>query len=145
LLGYHVAPEGHVFSYEIREDFAKVARKNLIKAGLKELVTVKQKDILEGITETNVDALVLDMAVPWEVVPIAYTALKGGGVLTSFSPTIEQTQKTVDALYASHFTEIATRELIEREILVRKGKTRPATRMIGHTGYVTSARKVYPP
>jgi tRNA (adenine57-N1/adenine58-N1)-methyltransferase len=145
LLGYHVAPNGHVFSYEIREDFAKVAAKNLIKAGLKELVTIKQQDILEGISETQVDAVVLDMAVPWEVVHLAYSALKGGGVFVSFSPTIEQTQQTVDALYTSHFTEITTCELIEREILVRKGKTRPATRMIGHTGYVTSARKVYPP
>lgn len=145
LLGYHVAPTGHVFSYEIREDFAKTAAKNLKKAGLEELVTIKQQDVLEGITETNVDAVVLDLAVPWEVVPLAYNVLKGGSVLVSFSPTIEQTQKTVDALYASHFIEIVTRELIEREIMVRKGKTRPATRIIGHTGYVTSARKVYPP
>jgi tRNA (adenine57-N1/adenine58-N1)-methyltransferase len=145
LLGYHVSPTGHVYSYEIRDDFAKVAQKNLKKVGLDELVTVKQQDILEGIAETNVDAVVLDMAVPWEVVPMAYAALKGGGVFVSFSPTIEQTQQTVEALYTSHFTEISTRELIEREILVRKGKTRPATRMIGHTGYVTSARKVYPP
>ncbi|MFX1301648.1 MAG: tRNA (adenine-N1)-methyltransferase [Promethearchaeota archaeon] len=144
LLGYHVAPDGHVFSYEIREDFAQAAAKSLKKAGLEEFVTIKQQDILEGITETNIDAVVLDLAVPWEVVPLAYNVLKGGCVLVSFSPTIEQTQKTVDALYASHFTEIATRELIEREIMVRKGKTRPATRMIGHTGFVTSARKVYP-
>ena len=145
LLGYHVAPSGHVYSYEVREDFAKEAQKNLEKIGLTELITIKQQDILKGIEESDVDAVVLDMAVPWSVVPLSYEALHGGGVLVSFSPTIEQTQRTVDALYDSHFTEIMTRELIEREILVRSGKTRPATRMIGHTGYVTSARKVYPP
>ncbi len=145
LIGYHVSPNGGVISYEIREDFAEVAINNLEKAGLKGIVTVKQQDILEGITEKNVDSVVLDLAVPWDVVPHAYNALRGGGVIVSFSPTIEQTQRTVEALYASHFTEIVTRELIEREILVRPGKTRPATRMIGHTGYVTSARKVYPP
>jgi tRNA (adenine57-N1/adenine58-N1)-methyltransferase len=145
ILGFHVAPDGHVFSYEIREDFAKEAHKNLAKAELTNIVTIKQQDILTGIKETEVDAVVLDMAVPWDVVPLAYTALSGGGRFVSFSPTIEQTQRTVDALYASHFTEIMTRELIEREILVRPGKTRPATRMIGHTGYVTSARKIYPP
>jgi tRNA (adenine57-N1/adenine58-N1)-methyltransferase len=145
ILGYHVAPDGHVFSYEIREDFAKEAQKNLIKAGLTNIITIKQQDILTGIEETEVNAVVLDMAVPWDVIPLAYNALCGGGVVVSFSPTIEQTQRTVDALYESHFTEIMTRELIEREILVRSGKTRPATRMIGHTGYVTSARKIYPP
>ena len=145
ILGYHVAPTGHVFSYEIREDFAKEAQKNLVKAGLTNFITIKHQDILAGIDETEVNAVVLDMAVPWDVVPLAYDALRGGGVVVSFSPTIEQTQRTVDALYSSHFTEIMTRELIEREILVRPGKTRPATRMIGHTGYVTSARKIYPP
>ena len=145
ILAYHVAPTGRVFSYEVREDFAKEAQKNLEKVGLTDIITIKQQDILKGIKESDVDAVVLDLAVPWDVVPLAYDALRGGGVLTSFSPTIEQTQRTVDALYDSHFTEIMTRELIEREILVRPGKTRPATRMIGHTGYVTSARKVYPP
>ncbi|MFX0167800.1 MAG: tRNA (adenine-N1)-methyltransferase [Candidatus Hodarchaeota archaeon] len=145
LLGYHVSPNGQVSSYEIREDFAFTAKKNLEKAGLAELVSVKHQDVLEGIDEQDVDAVVLDLAVPWEVVDHAYQALRGGGVLVSFSPTIEQTQRTVEALYSSHFIEIETRELLERQILVRTGKTRPATRMIGHTGYVTSARKVYPP
>ncbi len=145
LIGFHVSPNGRVHSYEIREDFAKVAIKNLQKVGLDVIVSVKHQDILGGISESDVDAVVLDMAVPWEVVPLAYRALKGAGVFVSFSPTIEQTQKTVEALCLSHFTEISTRELIEREILVRTGKTRPATRMIGHTGFVTSARKVYPP
>jgi len=145
LLGYHVSPNGAVYSYEIREDFAEMAKKNLEKLGLSEIIQVKQRDVLEGIEEQDVDAVILDLAVPWDVVPLAYPALRGGGVLVSFSPTIEQTQRTVEALYASHFIEIETRELIEREILVRTGKTRPATRMIGHTGYVTSARKVFPP
>lgn len=145
ILGYHVAPTGRIYSYEVREDFAEKALKKLTKAGLEGVVMVKHQDVLAGIIEKNVDAVVLDLAVPWEVVPHAYSALRGGCVLVSFSPTIEQTQRTVEALYTSHFTEIMTRELIEREILVRSGKTRPATRMIGHTGYVTSARKVYPP
>ncbi len=145
LLGFHVAPAGRVFSYEVREDFAKEAQKNIEKVALTDVIMIKQQDILKGIEETDVDAVVLDMAVPWDVVPLAYEALHGSGVFVSFSPTIEQTQRTVDALYDSHFIEIMTRELIEREILVRSGKTRPATRMIGHTGYLTSARKIYPP
>ena len=145
LLGFFVSPHGHIYSYEIREDFAEMAKKNLGKMNLIKTVSVKHQDILGGIDEEDVDAVVLDLAVPWEVVPHAYQALHGGGVFVSFSPTIEQTQRTVEALYASHFIEIQTLELIEREMIVRTGKTRPATRMIGHSGYVTSARKVYPP
>ncbi len=143
LLGYYVQPNGHVYSYEIREDFASSAQKNIEKAGVSKFVTIRNQDILSGIEDTNVDAVILDMVVPWEVVPLAYPVLKGGAVFVSFSPTIEQTQRTVAALENSHFTEIQTIELIQREILVRHGKTRPATRMIGHTGFVTSARKIH--
>jgi tRNA (adenine57-N1/adenine58-N1)-methyltransferase len=145
ILGYHVQPKGHIYSYEIREDFSETARKNIARVGLEKVVTIKQQDILEGIDEQEVDAVVLDMATPWSVVPLAYEALRGGAVFVSFSPTIEQVQRAVEALYESHFTEIQTRELIEREIHARIGKTRPATRMIGHTGYLVSARKVFPP
>ncbi|MFX1563658.1 MAG: tRNA (adenine-N1)-methyltransferase [Promethearchaeota archaeon] len=145
LLGYHVRPNGHVYSYEIREDFINAAQRNLEKANVEDVVTIKHQDILDGIEEQELDAVVLDMATPWDVVPTAYEALKGGAVLVSFSPTIEQTQRTVAALYESHFIEMQTSELIERQILVRTGKTRPATQMIGHTGYITSARKVLPP
>jgi tRNA (adenine57-N1/adenine58-N1)-methyltransferase len=145
LLGYHVGPNGHVYSYEIREDFFHIAQKNIAKSGVENLITIKNKDILTGIDEQNVNAVVLDMATPWEVVPIAFEVLCGGAVFASFSPTIEQTQRTVEALFNSHFIEIQTCELIERQILVRTGKTRPATHMIGHTGYVTSGRKVIPP
>lgn len=145
LLAFHVRPNGHVYSYEIREDFISAAQKNLEKAGVENVATIKHQDIIDGIEEKELDAVVLDMATPWEVVPTAYDALKGGAVLVSFSPTIEQTQRTVAALYESHFIEMQTSELIERQILVRTGKTRPATQMIGHTGYITSARKVFPP
>ena len=145
ILGYHVQPKGHVYSYEVREDHSETARKNIVRVGLEKVVTVKQQDILKGIEEKEVDTVVLDMATPWSVVPLAYEALRGGAVFVSFSPTIEQVQRTVEALYESHFIEIKTYELIEREIHARVGKTRPATRMIGHTGYLTSARKVFPP
>ncbi|MFX1562060.1 MAG: tRNA (adenine-N1)-methyltransferase, partial [Promethearchaeota archaeon] len=85
VLGYYVRPNGHVYSYEIREDFIPEAQKNLGKAGVEDLVTIKNQDILSGIEEKNVNAIVLDMATPWEVVPIAYEALCGGAVFTSFS------------------------------------------------------------
>ena len=118
-----------------------MALKNLKRAGVSEYVELKSKDITEGIDEKEVDAVVLDMATPWLVVPYAYSALKGSGVLVSFSPTIDQVVKTVEALKENGFVAIETVESLMREMQIERGKTRPQTLMTGHTGYTTFARK----
>jgi len=115
--------------------------KNIKEAGLEKYVTFKLKDVNEGIDERNVDAVILDMATPWLVVPHAYEALKEGGSFVSYSPTIEQVQKTVSTLSKTGFYDITTVECFVRRILVREGRTRPETSMIAHTGYITFARK----
>ena len=142
VLAYYVRPDGHVYTYEVRENFQKLAMKNIRKAGLEKYVTFKLKDISEGIDEKNVDAVILDMATPWLVVPHAYEALKEGGSFVSYSPTIEQVQKTVSTLLKSGFYDITTMECFTRRILVREGRTRPETSMIAHTGYITFAKKI---
>ncbi len=142
VLAYYVRPDGHIYTYEVREEFQKLAIKNIKNAALEKYVTFKLKDISEGIDERNVDAVILDMATPWLVVPHAYEALKEGGSFVSYSPTIEQVQKTVFSLLKTGFFDIITIECFTRRILVREGKTRPATSMISHTGYLTFARKI---
>ena len=142
VLAYHVRPTGHVYTYEIRKEFIKTARKNIERLGLSEFVTFKNMDICKGIEEENIDAVVLDMATPWKVVEHAYKALKSGGFFVSYSPTIEQVMRTVIALKKSNgFADLKTIEVFVRDILVRSNKTRPSTRMIGHTGYLTFAKK----
>ena len=86
--------------------------------------------------------MILDLAVPWLVVPHAYTALKPSGVLVSFSPTIDQVVKTTEALRENNFVFIETIECLMRTMQVERGKTRPNTMMTGHTGYITHARKI---
>ena len=140
ILAYYVKPHGHVFTYEIREEFIKKAEKKIKRLGLDKFVTFKNKDICNGIDERNVDAIILDLATPWKVVKHARIALKSDGVFVSYSPTIEQTMKTVKALENKNFIGIETCEILLRDILVREGKTRPASRMIGHTGFITFAR-----
>ncbi|MGQ9461253.1 MAG: tRNA (adenine-N1)-methyltransferase [Candidatus Bathyarchaeaceae archaeon] len=142
-LAFYVKPAGRVYSYEIRREFMDMALKNLKRAGVSEYVELKNKDITEGIDEKDADAVVLDMAIPWLVVPHAYSALKGSGVLVSFSPTIDQVVKTVDALKEEEFVDIETIECLVRSMQVELGKTRPQTLMIGHTGYITFARKAF--
>jgi len=140
-LAYHIRPSGHVYSYEVRPEFIEIAQKNLKRANLSDYVTIKNKDVTEGIEETEVDAVVLDLATPWLIIPHAYNALKGSGILVSFSPTIDQVVKTVEALKENSFVDIETVECIMRAMQTERGKTRPQTLMTGHTGYITSARK----
>jgi tRNA (adenine57-N1/adenine58-N1)-methyltransferase len=82
------------------------------------------------------------MATPWMALENVWKSLSGSGVFLSFSPTIEQVIETTKELQKHPFIEIETVELMLREITVAHNKTRPRTQMIGHSGYLTSARKV---
>ena len=137
-----VRPDGIIYSYEINPKFQRVAARNIERAKLMDFVELREGDVTQGIEVANVDAVVLDMAVPWLVVPHAYEALAGSGVFVSFSPTIEQVMKTTYALKEMPFVEIKTIELMLRKITVAENKTRPQTQMLGHSGYITSARKI---
>lgn len=140
-LAYYVRPTGKVYSYEVRQEFMSIAQKNIEKAGLVKYVTIKNRDVTVAIDETNIDAIILDLATPWLVVPQAGLALKGSGAIVSFSPTIDQVVKTVEALKSNDFTDIQTIECLMRGMQVELGKTRPETLMTAHTGYITFARK----
>lgn len=140
-LAHYVKPNGKIFSYELREEFQKTAHRNLERAGLIDFVELKNKDVTVGIDEKDVDAVILDLAVPWLVIPHAYEALMPSATLVSFSPTIDQTVKTVEALKENSFTNVETVECFMREMQVERGKTRPQTLMTAHSGYITAARK----
>ena len=140
-LAHFVKPKGKVYSYEIRGEFLETAEKNLKRACVIDFVELKNKDIIAGIDESDVDAVILDLATPWLIIPHAYTALKPCGTVVSFSPTIDQVVKTVEALKENGFIDIETVECLVRGMQVERGKTRPQTLMTGHTGYVTFARK----
>ncbi len=143
ILARAVGPAGHVYTYEVREDMFKGAKRNLQRHGLTGNITMHHKDVLDGIEEKDVDAVVLDLATPWDVVDAAHSALKPSRMLASYSPTIEQSMKTCKALgSAGNWGMIKTLEVLQREIMVREGKTRPTTWMVGHTGYMTFARSL---
>ena len=144
-IAHYIKPSGIVYTYEIRQEFQKNAKKNLERAGLLEYVNLKEGDVTEGIEERDLDAIILDMATPWLVIPHAYSALKGSGSLVSFSPTIDQVVKVVEALTDYGFVGIETVETLIRFMQVERGKTRPQTVMTGHTGYLTFARKAIKP
>lgn len=136
-----VGSEGEVSTYEVREDFAGIAERNIVEFG-QENVTVKNQDIKEGIIETSVDLVFLDLPQPWNVVEHAEKSLKVGGYLAAYNPYIEQVITINKVLKKYGFSEIKTVECILREIEIKTKGTRPKTRMTGHTGYLTFARKL---
>jgi tRNA (adenine57-N1/adenine58-N1)-methyltransferase len=140
-IAHYIRPDGRLYSYDIREEFQRTAEKNLKRAGLDRFVQLKLKDITEGIDELDIDAVILDLAVPWLVVPHACKALKPCGTIVSFSPTIDQVVKTVEVMKDQCFVDVETVECIMRGMQTERGKTRPQTLMTGHTGYITYGRK----
>lgn len=142
-LAHYVRPNGRVYSYDVKAEFQEKAFRNLVRAGVAEFVELKVGDAVEGFSERSVDAIVLDLATPWLVVPRAYEALRGSSCFVSFSPTVEQVVKTVNALNEYGFIDVETVECISRRFKVKEGETRPETLMVGHTGYITHARKVH--
>jgi len=130
-----VNPEKLV-TYEIRRDFAEIAKKNFEKAGIKN-IELKIKDIYEGIDEKNLDLITLDLPEPWRVVKHARKSLKIGGYLVSYSPSIEQSKRLFDSLegFQSETIECVTRNWDMKTV-------RPYSRMLAHTGFITIARLI---
>jgi tRNA (adenine57-N1/adenine58-N1)-methyltransferase catalytic subunit len=139
-----VQPGGHVYSYEMRPEFLRAARANIEKAGLSGIVTLHNKDPTEGFGEEDVDAVVVDLGDPWKMVAPAWKALTGGGMLAGFTPTTNQLEKLAEALRIGGFVILEAVEVMLRQLKTEMGKLRPESRMVGHTAYVTIARKVQP-
>ncbi len=143
ILATYVKPEGHVYSYEIRENAFKTATKNIEKLNLTPYVTLKHKDASLGFDEENVDAVVLDLGNPIEVIHHAYDVLRPSGLMSIFLPTYNQIEKIFEQLKLLNFGDITAIELIKREIQLKKNAIRPKTWMVGHTGFLIFARKMH--
>ena len=140
-----IGPDGHLYTYDLREDMSQKSQLNL-KTILPNSnnVTFKIGDVSHQIDEHEVDAIILDLPEPWEVVNQALKALKYGGIIISFLPTIIQVSNYVDTLRdCLQFTLIETTELLERSWTVGGRSIRPDHRMTGHTGFITFARKCF--
>ncbi|MBD3195485.1 MAG: methyltransferase domain-containing protein [Candidatus Lokiarchaeota archaeon] len=142
ILGTYVSPNGHVYSYDVREKSLKQATKNIQSAKLDDIVSISYGDIInDDISHENIDVVVLDMPTPWAAIKKVNKYLKLSGSVVSFSPTIEQAKKSTFSLQENGFLEINTFELLLRKMQIKKNATRPETRMVGHSGYITFGRK----
>lgn len=142
-----VKPRGHVYTYDVDENFMAIARKNIEKAGMSKYVTMEKLDIKSAkkMPQTDADMVVVDLGDPWAVVPQARKMLKGSGYFVAICPTMNQLEKLAGALWENDFFDLECTEQIVRTIEAREGKTRHSFRGIGHTTYVAFARKVTTP
>jgi tRNA (adenine57-N1/adenine58-N1)-methyltransferase len=139
-----VGPQGRVISYETRPEFAEMAQSNVQQFyGPAPNWTVKVADALAGIEERDVDRMTVDIAEPWHVLPLAAEALRSGGLVVGYVPTVMQVKQFVDALRAhGEFAAIRSFETLVRFWYVKNLSIRPEHRMIGHTGFIVVARRV---
>ncbi|MBW2969644.1 methyltransferase domain-containing protein [Candidatus Woesearchaeota archaeon] len=136
----HVAK--HVTSYEVRDDCIETAEANIKKLGLTN-ISVKKKSLYDGIDESDVDLITLDLPEPWKVVQHASKALKTGGFLISYSPSVPQVQDFVNELHKNdQLLYLKTVELIERLWEIEGRRVRPKSTGIGHSGFIVFARKI---
>lgn len=140
-LAWAVGESGRVFTYELREDFAQWGRKNLEAFGLAQRVDIAVGDVAAGIAQRDVDAVILDMPNPWDAVPAAREALRGDGLFCAYTPNVSQVEQTHAALLANGFFDLRAMELMERRWVVGERGSRPDFEMLGHTAFLTFARK----
>jgi len=140
-LSLAVGPAGKVVSYEINPKFHEKAKENLsiLRA---ENVILKLGDLRTDVEERDIDAMFLDLAAPWEVVPMAKQVLKPGAPLVAFVPSCEQIKKFVLAAREGGFGFIDVSEVLVRGYEVNEQRTRPSSRMIAHTGFIITGRKL---
>jgi tRNA (adenine57-N1/adenine58-N1)-methyltransferase len=139
-----VGPTGQVYSYEVRDDFAKRADLNIARyLGAADHLIVRMQDVYEGIPDAPLDRVLLDVPEPWRVVPHAVAALRQGGIIASYVPTVPQSVRMVETLRQSGaFAMLETFETLVRPWNIEGASVRPAHRMVAHTAFITTARRV---
>lgn len=142
-----VGPTGRVISFERRHDHLEVAVDNVTTWYGEHPANweVHEADAAEGIAEVAAHRVVLDLLEPWLVLPAARRALAPGGILVAYMPTITQVMRLDMACRQSGaFAHQETTESIVRDWDVANLAVRPAHRMVAHTAFLTTTRRVPP-
>jgi tRNA (adenine57-N1/adenine58-N1)-methyltransferase catalytic subunit len=139
-----IGPQGRLISYESRADFAEMAQNNVRQFfGAAPNWTVKIADALNGFEERAVDRITIDIAEPWHLLRAAAEALRPGGLIVGYVPTVMQVKQFVDGLRAhGGFAAVQSFETLVRFWHVKNLSVRPEHRMVAHTGFITVARRV---
>jgi len=143
-LAWTVGDTGHVYTYERREDFYKLAGKNLRRVGLEHRVTQTNKNIEDGFDHTGADALFLDVRTPWEYIHHIPKAVKPGAMCGFLLPTTNQVSDLLRALEKGPFEDAEVLEILVRHWKPVADRLRPDDRMVAHTGFLVFSRYMEP-
>jgi tRNA (adenine57-N1/adenine58-N1)-methyltransferase len=136
-----LGPAGRITGYELRADFAARARRNVEAfLGADVPLDIEVRDAYDGIDERDLDRVLLDLPEPWRMVDHAAKAMRPGGILLSYLPTIGQVARLREALRDSAFGMAETLEVLQRGWHIEGQSIRPDHRMVAHTGFLTHAR-----
>ena len=140
-----VGESGRLSSYERRADFAEIARSNVERffGGPHPAWSITVGSLQDELVDTDVDRVVLDMLAPWECLDAVSKALRPGGVLCCYVATTTQLSTTVEAMRNNGtFTEPTSWETMARGWHVEGLAVRPQHRMVGHTGFLCTTRRL---
>lgn len=138
-----VGERGQVIGYEQRADFVELTLSNVrtfagASAGN---LLIRERDVYDGIVDADLDRVVLDLPEPWRVLPHIPAALRAGGWVAAYNPSIVQVQQFTEAVRATRqYAQLETNEVLLRGWHVRDQAVRPEQHMVGHTGFMTVAR-----
>jgi tRNA (adenine57-N1/adenine58-N1)-methyltransferase len=132
--------KGQVYTYEARQEFYDLCRRNLAWAGVGSNVTQYLRDIRDGFEQSDADALFLDLRTPWEYLSQIVASVKPGGVLAFLLPTTDQVSLLLKGMENGPFDDIEVEEILVRAWKPVADRLRPNDRMIAHTGFLIFAR-----
>jgi tRNA (adenine57-N1/adenine58-N1)-methyltransferase len=140
---------GWVVSYETREDHQTTARANVdtwgeVSGAKPTNLELRLGDVFEEVPEDDFDRLVLDLPEPWRAVGTTTGSLATGGIMCAYVPTVPQVSQTVEAMRRGGFALIETFEGLVRTWNVDGQSVRPDHRMVAHTGFLITGRKLAP-
>jgi tRNA (adenine57-N1/adenine58-N1)-methyltransferase catalytic subunit len=142
-----VGPEGHVVTYEQRDEFARRALANIhMRVGEVQNLAVRLRPVEDGIAdEEPVDRVLFDLPEPWKLTTLVARVLRPGGIFLAYVPTIIQSYQLSEALHReAQWALVETFETLIRPWNIEGQSVRPFHRMVAHTGFITIARRVVP-
>ena len=139
--------QGQLYSFERREEFAKIAETNVATwfGECPQSWTLTLGDLATELKETMLDAVVLDMLAPWDCLDAVEKAVAPGGVFVGYVATTTQLSKLVETIRVTGlWTEPRAEESMLRTWHLDGLSVRPDHRMNGHTGFLVTCRRLAP-
>ena len=137
-LAQSIAPKGKVITFENHLRHFKIAKRNIDMSPWNDLVDIRNEELNNTTKIISSSSIILDLPNPWDIVPWAQKSIRIGGFLICYVPTVNQVQKLIDSLES--WKEVETVEIVQRSWQSKSNALRPQSNMIGHTGFIISAR-----